>query len=409
MTLAYTGSISVSSATLQDSCYDTVNNLLYVVENSSNTFRKFNLGTLSQVGSNITVVTNPTNICMINSASAVIPSAGSGSISFVEVLSGYTQTYSGGLAVTTTNHAQQIASDLTNQTALQVTATNNKLVSIVASNFGIGQVAPLHTYMTSSGVKFHCVISKGAGTGRFIVGADYGRIYEMDILGNVYNEIVVQLIPGAGIATPSGVYPELPTVHTLALDNNLLLVGTQNGMFLFDYSTGTQLWNNITSASSNTYMSFSNSASGEVIFNRGNVTDNAVISELDFTIGTPSMVSIRDIDYTDAAGICLGSGIKGNTAWSLQATPSKIRVYTITPRNSTVVTVTVQQPAGTNVQARVIILNDTGGVGTSYPILDTTMQSPGSYRVPAGGYILVQQCYYSHGVQTYFQQSRYAT
>ena len=239
-----------------------------------------------------------------------------------------------------------------------------------------------------------CVINKSSG--RFLVGTDIGQIYEVDINGNIYNTLNVNVDNTQGVyASESSAATVTYPVSNLAYDNNILLVGMGDGTtFVYDYTMGTKIAQaQFKGTSSNNGIIFTPAASGEVaaiVGGTGWSNPGIPLFELDFTV---KPLKVKDVIYTGSAvsapqdaSINRNNGIGwfvGPTAGSV----ATIYFYSVTGVRPTSLQ-TFTYPG--NPQGRLTLIDLTSGSAVGRPLLDTYIQFPATYRVPSGKTILAE-------------------
>jgi len=406
MSIIYNGSISLTSSTLQDGIADPSNNQIYFVESTLPSFRKYDMSTFGFIGS-ATCLSSPGAICLINNASSVIASTSVTTVDFIENATNYRTNKAGGLALAGNAKNQRIAADTASGIAFYVSSTANKLVKLVGSPQSVTQI-------TLPGVANFlptCVILKS--TGRWLVGGRFGKIYEINSSGNVVDELVVPLSPNTGILSTTALGNlAIDAISSMSYDNNMLLVGTEQALMLFDYSTKTLLKQMFIHQATNQPQNavLCAAASGETVLSWSNAfgagVENNLIQELDFTVAP---FQLRDNLHTDSTNKIVSTGFNPTTAlgFALQQTSEKIRIFSVVTRASTTRTFTVN-PGGIDQKFRLILIDDSGGVGNASIILDTYAQSPATYRIPTGKTIL-ELVKVGQGTNALWDYSRYTT
>lgn len=377
MSITFVGSISPASTTMRDGCTDEINNRIDIVESSGPSFRQFSMTSpFTQFGSNVTCLTAPAAVCLLNSASAVIRSSSVTTTDYIELATNYrTNASSVGGAIPVAGKGQQCAADMAQAVAFFASSTSNAITKVTAT------AVTSNTVPSMSNDTVTCVILKGPD--RWLLGTAFGAIYEINSSVSVLDSYHTNMLPQIGMARSAS--PAACVVKYMSFSDNLLTVTTGDGsMIIMDWSTKTIMYQNQVSIGQNHGLAISHSASG--VFVAGHTistNDNKLIYETD---GTVIPGQVNDILYTDNSGTfpALGINITTATAWAIQNGTEKIRIFTLAPRTSSTQTFTIQSPSGTNVLARLLLIDDTGGQGTDKIVLDTIMQSPGTYRIPSG-------------------------
>lgn len=381
MSLTFLASSFLGNVTTKDSCSVSASSFA-IIESSTPSVRILNTSTLAFILSS-TTLSSPIGISMINASSAIIVSNSVNTIDLIEVATGYRQNYAGGLSTSNvkTTGGQQVAGDASTSVALAVTSGQRTMVQFngAAGQFKVTQIV----IQDDSNDVTRTVILKGPN--RWLVGTAQGTLYELDSLCNVLDTFDLRLATfPLGANNPFAGSQGLP-INQLAYDNNLLLVECGVAMLLIDWSTKTIL-KTYSPEASNTVpaIMFCNSSSGEVIVSPVTSVSTIPVYEMDMTV---QPFAVRDTFLNDSTGTASQIvGMANSVAWWADgASPAKIRTYTVVPRDTTLRTIFVMTASnGVHLPAHLTLLDDTGGVGTAFTILDTQMQSPGTYRIPTG-------------------------
>lgn len=396
MSITFERDISVASVTFQDGTTDETNDYIIIVESTSNTARIFNAATGSQVGGNISVTTSPRSITMIDSASAVIGGSGS-TVDFLDTSSGAVGSISGGSGQSSTVEGQKSAADTSNKVAVLVSNTSRTLVFVDGNTF----TATTTTMDIPTNVSFSSIVYKSSG--RFIAGTNRGRIYEIDSSGNIVDMGTIGYNPSPNYGEVSG---DLPVVNIqyLAYQDGYLTATTEDGVvYVMDWTTKTILHSHYMSGTGG--VTLSNASSGIVLMSRNRVMNSGsvnTIGELDFTLDR----SCRSNLFTDSTGQILALGINttNGRGWCVQEVTDKIRVFTVSPRESTTRTLTT--PNG--LDSRIIVLDYTNGVYGAKRVVDTISATSRSYRVPSGK-TLLEIVFTGEGTNRVYSVSTYTT
>lgn len=380
MSLTYINGATLSSASIQNGCTDEINNQVLIVESTGPSLRKYNLNTVSQVGSNLTCLSSPSAICLINSASAVITTSSGSSVDFIELSTNYRVNVTGAGSVPNTGSRAVLAGDPTNSVALACTNTAKRLMRIDGSTFNITNLNNLEIVGSST---FTSIILKSPG--RWLAGTSLGEIVEIDSTGKVYDRMRISIENNAGREPDSGSLL-VTDILGMAFDNNILIVSTGQGVLLqYDWTTKTLLTTRPCYAfSPSQAFTLSNSASG-VVCGGSSFSNAAPFVALDITC--------RGLDtdgyiYTGGTGATLACGINNLNArgWYLYGT-TLLRVFSLTPNRVTTTRTFTVTDSGQNVENELILLDyDASSIGK--PILHTYMKSPATYRVESGKVIL---------------------
>lgn len=394
MSITFTGSITPApTITFKDACTNEAANTVVMIESNNNSLRQYNLTTFAQVGVNLSITPTPIAVTMISAGSAVVANSGS-TADLIELASGYQQNFTGGGAISSfTVRPQNAAGDITNKIAFVCATNTSRILSkFDGNNFTFTQV----TLAFQQNEIPNCIIFKE--TGRFLVGTSAGRVYEIDTAGNIIDK--ADLFFDNFLFLNSSM---LPSIVQLAYSDGFLTVSYSQGIVSFiDWTTKTLL----DSKHQGTQLGwcFSNSASGEFIAGRNyTTTQNNVIYEMDTSI---TGLIATDHLFTDNTGLVLACGINttNNIGWSLQVGANKIRVFNVVPTSRVIRTVTTPG----NQQARVIIIDETGGQGNLKRVVDTQTTSPRNFRLETGkNYIELIKI--NDGTNATWDASRYST
>lgn len=375
--LTYLGASAVFAG-LVDAVTDNVNNRI-VTLHSDNSLRAYSMSTLLQTFAATGLTSSVRGTCLLNSASAVVISSAT-TIDYVELSSGFHHAVAGGIGAGTAR-PQTIASDPASGIALAVPLFGHQLVKITATPQTVTNSSTL-SVVDVNGV-FQCIILRT--TGRWLVGTNYGYVYEYDSNFNLTDQLKVTLTPSTG--TSLGVSFVEPVITSLSYADNLLTIGSDQGVWVFDWSTKTQLkFAPASNTTTQVITTLSNTSSGICLHSLIVNNKNASIKELD--------IAIRPLYVRDALGsntvqgvVNLGINTATSIGWAVQPNINLLTAFTITPRDSTLRTFTAQI-VGIDQKCRLALIDDTGGAGNNFVCFDTIMQSPATYRVPTGKSII---------------------
>lgn len=415
MTLALTtiASSGFSAATLRSGFVDTTTNVFMMVD-SGNIFRRYNMTTGAQLGSNLTVNSGSQACCMINAASAVVINTTGTNHQFIEISSGYIQTVNGGGSSNTVSNSgsntqhQLIALNPTASTALYIGQTNSNIVKVnTAQQFTINSVVA-----APNGNTFTSIIYKG--NNRWLAGNQFGHVIEIDDLGNTYYDLLVNPSPYVAIRNSSGAAPAGPKVSSLAYGDNLLLVSTDAGLFLYDYTTKTLIGSSTTTSNIGPIF-LSEMYNGVVICSRNNsgvstfgkslfevqCNNNSLVinDRIFFNTAASNIMPCNDVHVNPVTG----TGVMEFSSSSA----ANVAFVTVTPPTSTTRTINVN-PGGVHQQFRLITIDDTLGVGNRAILFDTFAQSPYTYRVATGKQV-IELVKVGYGTDATLGLGRYST
>lgn len=401
MSLTYVSSITPASATLRDGCTDETNNEVIIVESSTPTLRRYNLSTGLQVGSSWGTSSAPSCVSLVAPSIAAIGYSGTSFIDFMNVTTGFRLSGAAG-TTTSTVKGQLMAADLSAQVGFMSSSTARQYFKF---DYGAGGAVTSFTnsYINQSSA-VNCVILKSSG--RWLMGTTFGQIFEVDTTGAIIDIMDAGNSPNAGLLSVS-TNTSNPIMY-MSYSDNLLLVTYSNGArTLIDWSTKTVL-QQLPGGASTGGVVLCAAASGITVAGR-NITSagtaNNPLYEMDFTV---QPVRSANPLFTDSTSAIIASGINTSTGrgWALQSTP-RIRIFDIAPRASTTQAVSFQ-PFGSHVKCALRFIDDTGGAGNEVLLLDTVMQSPGTYRLPTGKSIIATVTY-GEGATAVYNASRITT
>lgn len=387
MSLTFLGTLTATSCTWRDACVDEVNNHVVFVESTSTTLRRYDLTTRNQVGTSYTCVASPAAVCLISSASAVVASASSASFDFIELTSGYRTNITSMNTVfsASVSKGQYIAADSSAKVGFYVTSATRELVRVDGNTFG---GARMQNYRLNSNESFCSIIYKSPG--RFLVGSNFGQVYEIDLNGIVVDQLSNIVEPTDGLGILSGTRET--AIYWMAYSDNILAVSFKGStsVLFYDWTTKTQI-KRLSPGGQNNGNFLTNSASGVCLIGRSYLSQDATsipqtLSELDITVAPGSIndspALIPNSTVTMGGGINTSNGI----CFVMQqnsTTPANMYIFQLAPRASVTSSVTIQSPSGTNVPGRLIAIQDNGS-NDSKVVLDTYMLGPATYRFPAG-------------------------
>lgn len=399
MSLTHLGTINLTSSTVRDGCTDEANDQVIICETTGPSVRKFSLTTQTQVGTNITCLSTPTTICMIDGSSAIVASSAVTTVDFIELATQYRVNFSGGQTTPSLTKGQMSAADTSAKIAFIAASNSRSITKVNGNTFTVSTI----TLAIGANSTVTTVIYKSSD--RWLIGTSIGRVYEIDSSGNIKDELNITYdSPFLGVLT--GSY-NTPSIRYMSIDNNLLLVSINDGsLILYDWSTKTKL--NQMHVGKDNGIVLCSSSSGITLASRnyilGSPNSNQVY-ELDFTV---QPIHLEGALFTDSNQAIYASGINSITGrcWAIQTSVERIRVFSINSRVTTTKTITAQVD-GTDVKSRILIIDNNSGSNAKL-LLDTYMQSPGIYRVPTGKTIY-EVVKYGEGANAQAHVSKYNT
>lgn len=385
MSISYGTTVTPTSSNIIDALIDEANNYVRFIENTSNSLRTYDLVSGSQVGGNTTVLTSPATISLISNASAfIMSSTGANGIDLIELSSMHRQNYSipGGTGTATTAKGQQSAGDIVNKIVMATSATANTIIKMDGNTF-------TRTALTipMRGCRASSIIYKSAN--RWLVGTDIlvspgGMIFEIDASGNVVDsmDLTRANVQGTFIVSAANSF----AITFMSYIDNFVLASTSTGYtYLIDWTTKTIIGMQgfTTDSSTNTGVVLSTGGSGICL--ASTMTSSGSYARLVFEIdATLRPYHVTNPFYSDqvSSSSCAALGFSSHGQGFI-AMRNRINFLTITPRDSSTTTITIQDPPGTDVKGKLWLIQD-DGVGSSFLLLETYLQSPATYRVPTG-------------------------
>lgn len=375
MSLIYLGASAIVSGCI-DSVTDSVNNRVLTLH-TDNSLRGYSLNTLLQTYVATGLTTQVRGMCVLNSASAVVMSNQT-TVDYVELSTGYKQAVAGGVG-SNTQRSQLLACDPASSIAMALPVFGKQVVKIQATPQTVSNTSLV---VADINCVFQCIILKSPG--RWLIGTNYGYVYEMDTNFNIVDQLRIRFETSVG--TTLSVSLIEPYISNLSYADNLLTVGADLGVWVFDWTTKTQLKFSPASSTTTQFNTIlSNMSSGICLHGLQTNNKNASFKELDIAIRP---LTVRDALGTNANSSVLNLGINPITSvgWAIQSN-NLLTAFTITPRPSTLRTFTAQI-GGIDQKCRLSLIDDTGGAGSNFVCFDTIMQSPATYRVPTGKSII---------------------
>lgn len=379
------GTVSLTSSILRDCCWDEGNNRAVVVESQSNRILQYDdTGALYSTSSS-GVSGGLSSVTLINAASAYFASntTSTTSVGLMELAGGYVQLYNIGTSRGTRalGRGQQAAGDISSSIAFSCTNADATLVKFNGGTFTASQptIANMQT-----GERCNAILLKESG--RWLVGSNKGKVYEIDSNASVLNVLT--------LGYPETVDVDLYTaiaVTGLSYSSGILSVMTEDGILLiYNYDTSTLMSihkvGDSTTSTGDTGTNGGSSclcdaASGYTLYAANYITgNNSVLSSLDMT---KSDWPFQDILYAGSANTTVATAINRVTGMcvvlrtSLSSATQNFAMLQFTPNRSTnSYTSSMEYPTGTPVAGRLIRIRD-GGVGSAQIELDT--------QIPAGG------------------------
>lgn len=376
MSLVYIGASAVVGG-LIDAVTDSTNNRI-VTLHFDNSLRAYGLNNLLLTMSVTGLTSSVRGVCLINPSSAVVISSAT-TVDFVELTTGYKQAVSGAIGGGTQRNLL-IATDPASGVAMAIPVFGRQLFKVTSSPQAVTSASIDVADVNSV---FQCIILKS--TGRWLVGTSYGFVYEFDSNFRITDQLRVKFDTSVG--TTLGVTMIEPWINTLSYADNLLTIGADLGVWVFDWSTKAQL--KFTPASSTTTQivnTLSNTASGICLHSMQVNNKNASFKELDIAIRPLYVRDALGSNSTSSVAI-LGINPTTNVGWAIQPNLNLLTSFYVIPRASTLRTFTAQI-GGVDQKCRLVLIDDTAGASGNFVTFDTIMQSPATYRVPTGKSII---------------------
>lgn len=347
--LQFYGDIVINTGTFRDG--DANNNVLITVD-SGPRFRKYDLETLAQSYTEVTTLTNPVGITLIDSSSAVIVSSTVASVDFIELSGGYRQNYTSGAVAASTvglGKGQQIDADTASKIAFSVADNiTGKVMKINGNTFTIST----HVLSGVTSTITTVLMFDGATGAGWLLGTNDGKIHEIDSTPTVVKTLTLPTTPNTGTA---------PTfrVSGLSYHNDRLAVMTAEGiLFIYKYSTSTELRRvYLGSASSGGNFALGSSlcpsASGPFLYspNYNKISNNSTVSEYD--LNDLNVQETYSIELNQKSCPSVGIDKVNFKGWAMIDT-TRIRIFNLNSREKTAIQTRIQDPAGTDTTGRII-------------------------------------------------------
>lgn len=362
--MKFIAELAISTGNLNDSVGDG-NGRLYAIDNQ-NKFRYYDLETLNETtflgGKTLTGAARA--VSLLSAASAVVGT--SSSFELLELSTGYSQTYAGGVAFPAAGRGQTLAGDTSLAIALGCTTAVSTLNKFTGSTFTATTISPA----SLSGIRGNCIINR-AGSDTWLVGTSNGRVIEMDSSGTAVQTIILPTTPNTGSA-PTHI------VTSLCLDGNTLYVATNIGfLFIYDYSSSTLIDQKMgfksTSTTTDGGYLLAHPASG-VTYSIPNITptNGAMVNQLTISASTSMIEDQAFIHFVTSKPNTIGYDYSVNVGWVLYN--NVIKLFQSPIVSTTGVQTEIQDPAGTAVAGRIVRLRDPG-VGKAYVVSDQTVSA----------------------------------
>ena len=270
---------------------------------------------------------SPAGVTLINSSSAVVPNFNTTTVDYVELSSGYKQAVAGGFA-NGFRRPQLVATDPASGVALAV--GSGRSVAIIKSS--PQTVTTVTASIADINAAFECIVLRAPGA--WLVGTQYGYIYELNASGFITDQLKIPLQPSTG--TSLGIsLSAAPVIGNLSYADNLLTVGTDEGVWVYDWSTKTQIkYSPATTGTTVAGCTLSNTASGICL--QSYVTPNvaATWKELDIAY-RPLFVRDELWGPTNTSTLCLGINTATNVGWAITPNFNLLYAFRVIPRAST--------------------------------------------------------------------------
>lgn len=370
-------------------CADTFNRMISV-ETGLPSLRVYNLTTMAQVLSSTTLA-SPVGVTMIDSVSAVVHSSSVSTVDFIDTQAGNRSNISGGSNNNSAFNGQTIAADTDLKVALAACSSVNQLVRIDGNTFTVT------TFLVKGNLNELLKVVIYKGPNRWLVGGTQGGIYEIDNVGNIKDYWAYSL----NFTKQFNTTP-LFEILNLCIENNFLLVNTYQGSFLMDWSTKTIL-SKLPLPVTSIYQAaiVCGGASSIAIVGSRSFSNQGVVHALDFS--SPYYSATQAYLDTTSALTTVGLNASGY-AWTTDNN-GRLRCFQVTPNNTVLRTVSATI-GGVNYPARVTWVDDSNGASNSQVVNDTYMNSPGTYRIPAG--LTLYECIQiNDGTTAYFDVTKF--
>lgn len=338
MSLVLFGDISAPTTNTYANAVDNGTELDVITSDSTGVFRRFDLTTLGQLGTDVSLksAVRAVGISMITSACAVIVYGNDTTVDLIQVSSGYRQNYSGGANTalgTSVFKGQQVAGDPSTSIAFASSSTNGEIVKINGSTFAVSKPTPA----ALSGAKALTVIVKEGGNA-WLLGTNNGKVIEINSSGTSISTITLPTTPNTGSS------PTL-LVTGLSMYNDTLIVTTGNGgMYIYTYSTATLVNQTVvspTKTAGNAGTVLCASPSGFTAYAPSNGTTNFTQAANTTTVlnfnHLPPTIEDSYTSQTVSAAISIGFAPQANKLWMITTSFAPIiRIWHFNPHPTTV-------------------------------------------------------------------------
>lgn len=330
-------------------------------------FRKYDIYTLNQSNTSLTVLSTPSGICLATAATAVITSSGVAQVDLIDINTNARTNISSGSVTTYTNSSGQQV-DAQPSTGMAVSTRNsNGSVQVINANTGTATtVSPSGL----SGAQASCILARPA-TSSFLCGTNNGKVIEIDTGGSTYKTITLPTTPNVGTAP-------VQVVSGLAMSGDRLAVVTHFGiLYIYQYSTSTLIYSGIVNGGDSTSQmsTLARSSSGTTLIGHGETPSfvPTAITEMFFDATQPNFESTF---YNELNGSipAVGMDPTTNITWLVfNSTGNFITLRTFNgPSVNKVSDTTRIQSSGVDVTGRILRIRD-AGIGRSCIELDNNV------------------------------------
>lgn len=326
-------------------------------------FRKYDLTSLNQTNTSLSIVASPGGITLITQSTAVVVSSTTSQVDFIDInTNAKTAVTTGATTCWVNSQSGQVAGNTSTGIAIATKSTTGSVQKITS-----GQVLSSLSPTGLSGANATFIITKGDN---FLLGTSNGKVIEIDSSGTVAQTITLPTTPNVG-TTPT------PVVSGLSYYSPNLAVATQHGLlYVYEYGSSTLIYTGIIDSanSSNAGTTLCTSISGYTVLGRSTAPTNITeaISEFYFSNNSPIIESTY---YNDSNSQITGVGLDiNNKSWSIYNTSSnflQLRTHDVGPLEHTLVETRAQDPAGSDITARIIRIR--GDIGKSCVDLDSSI------------------------------------
>lgn len=315
------------TATTSDACNRGDNSDQVCLVRTAGVLRIFDIGTGTQVGSDVSVVSGSRNLCTVNlGASACVFSTTQTTMSWVELPNGYVTTPTGGATAGNGTGKGQMTASNSAGIALCAGTASNSLVKF-NSTTGVLSTLTIDYIGNATGIKSLIAYENN----RFLIGTNAGCIYEIDSNGICYGSVVLN-VPQSDNNDRNTVFPNQIVNGLSYYDGSVLAVTSYGLLYRINWPTRTIEYVDQVFLQNDNTAPICAASGGTVILGEFLASGVNTLRELDFTV-TP--YDVRSTMFTNTAVGMVACGILNSRAWAVltDMTVMGITQRTISSRN----------------------------------------------------------------------------